>query len=110
MWGVPAAGLAAPATAIVEIVAGAALIAGLYTRVAATLLGIVMIGALLYIKTDIGVIATANDAMPGAELDLGLLAGLVALMATGTGRLSVDAAAGLDPPTVAVEERAMAAV
>ena len=108
MWGVPAPDLAAPLTAVIEIVAGAALIVGLFTRVAATLLGLVMVGALLYVKTDIGFIATANDAMPGAELDLGLLAGLVTLMATGAGRLSVDAAAGLDSTTAEAEERAMA--
>jgi uncharacterized membrane protein YphA (DoxX/SURF4 family) len=95
MWGVPAAGLAAPATAVIEIVAGAALIVGLGTRVAAALLGIVMIGALLYVKTDLGIIST--EPMPGAELELALLAGLVTLMATGAGRLSIDAMAGLDP-------------
>jgi hypothetical protein len=35
--------------------------------------------------------------MPGAELDLALLAGLVSVIATGAGRYSVDAVAWLDP-------------
>jgi putative oxidoreductase len=102
-WGVPAPGLAAPLTALVEIVAGVALIVGLGTRVAATLLGLVLVGALLYVKTDLGVIST--DPMPGAELDLGLLAGLVALMAIGPGRLSIDAATGLDAPAPHPDDR-----
>jgi uncharacterized membrane protein YphA (DoxX/SURF4 family) len=103
MWGVPAADLAAPATAIVEIVAGAALIIGLGTRVAATMLGVVMVGALLYLKTDLGIISA--EPMPGAELDLALLAGLVTLMAIGAGRLSIDAVAGLDPTGVQANDR-----
>jgi putative oxidoreductase len=102
-WGVPVAGLAAPLTAIVEIVAGTALIVGLGTRIAATALGVVMIGALLYVKTDLGVIST--EPMPGAELDLALLAGLVTIIAIGAGRLSVDAAVGLDPTTGETDER-----
>jgi len=48
------------------------------------------------VRTDLGVIST--EPMPGAELDLGLLAGLVALMAIGPGLLSIDAATGLDAP------------
>lgn len=108
MSGVPAPDLAAPLTAVVEIVAGAALIVGLGTRVAAALLGIVMIGALLYVKTDLGIIST--ETMPGAELDLALLAGLVALMATGAGSVSIDAATGLDPTTAGPDQSsAMAA-
>jgi putative oxidoreductase len=102
-WGVPAPGLAAPVTAVVEIVAGMALIVGLCTRVAASLLGIVMVGALLYVKADLGIIS--SEPMPGAELDLGLLAGLLALVAFGPGSLSVDNVAGLDPTTAAADDR-----
>jgi putative oxidoreductase len=109
MWGVPLPGLAAPLTAVVEIAAGLALIVGLCTRVAATMLGLVMVGALLYVKTDLGIIATATDPMPGAEL--ALLAGLFTLMAVGAGPASLDAAAGLDPATAKADDRsAMAGV
>lgn len=102
-WGVPAPGLAAPAVAVLEIVAGTALIAGLLTRVAATLLGLLMIGALLYVKTDLGIIS--SEPMPGAELDLALLAGLFTLMAIGPGALSIDAAAGFDHTTSQTDTR-----
>lgn len=97
MWGVPAAALTARLTAVVEIVAGLALIVGLGTRIAAVALGVVMIGALWYVKRDLGVIST--EPMPGAELDLSLLAGLVAIMGLGPGPMSVDAMTGLDHAT-----------
>lgn len=104
-WGVPAPGLTAPLTAIVEIVAGVALVVGALTRLAALLLAIVMVGALLYVKTDLGIIST--DPMPGAELDLALLAGLVALMATGPGIASIDRAAGVETTAAAPNDRSL---
>ena len=95
MWGVPAPGPAAVLTAIIEIVAGAMLVFGAATRAAATLLGIVMIGAIVYVKADLGIIS--SEPMPGADLDLALLAGLVALVFLGPGPLSVDDKVGLEP-------------
>jgi len=94
-WGVPAPELTAPLTAGIEIIAGAALVLGIGTRIAAMLLSIVMIGALIYVKQDLGIISSSP--MPGAELDLALLAGLVALIVTGPGRLSIDEQIGLEP-------------
>lgn len=94
MWGVPAAGLTAPLTAIIEIAAGAALIVGVMTRAAAMLLGLVMIGAIIYVKADLGIIS--SEPMPGAELDLALLAGLVSLLVTGPGLASVDERIGIE--------------
>lgn len=41
-------------------------------------------------KLDIGLIAGASAPMPGAELDLALLAGLVAVLLLGPGRPSLD--------------------
>ena len=99
MWGVPAPGLAAPLVAIVEIVGGVALVLGLATRVAAMLLSVVMIGALIYVKQDLGIISSGP--MPGAELDLALLAGLVALVVLGPGRFSPDDRLGVERPTSA---------
>jgi len=94
MWGVPAPGLTAPLTAILEVVGGAALIIGLLTRVFAALLSIVMIGALLFVTFELGLIS--GEPKTGAELELALLAGLVALMLLGRGPLSVDDQVGLD--------------
>lgn len=95
MWGVPAPGLTAPLTAVIEIVGGAMLVFGLATRMVAMVLSIVMVGALLYVKRDLGIIST--DPMPGAELDLAYLAGLVALMILGPGPISIDDKIGLEP-------------
>lgn len=102
MWGVPAPGLTAPLTAVVEIAAGLALLAGVVTRFAAGALGLVMVGALVYVKLDMGLIS--NEPMPGAELDLALLAGLFTLVAMGAGRWSVDAMAGFDRSTTEMTE------
>lgn len=93
-WGVPAPGLAAPLTAVIEIVGGILLIVGLATRAASMLLGLVMVGALFYVKKDLGIIS--SQPMPGAELDLAMLAGLVALVFQGPGRLSLDGRLGLE--------------
>jgi uncharacterized membrane protein YphA (DoxX/SURF4 family) len=98
-WDVPAPALAAPAVAVIEIVAGAALILGFATRIAAILLSVVMVGALIYVKQDLGIIS--SQPMPGAELDLAYLAGLVALSFLGPGRFSVDEAIGLEPRSTA---------
>ena len=94
-WGAPAAGLAAPLTAVVEIAAGPALVAGLMARAAAFTLGLVMVGSLNYVKADLGIVSSGP--MPGAELDLALLAGLAAVAITGPGRISVDEQLGIEP-------------
>ena len=88
MWGVPAPALAAPVVAVVEIVGGAALILGLLTRVAAVALGVVLVGALLWAKdilTSDGTGIISSTPVPGAEVDLAYLAGLIALVLLGPG-------------------------
>lgn len=94
-WGVPAPSLTAPLAALIEIVAGAALILGVMTRASAMLLSLVMVGAIVYVKADLGIIS--SEPMPGAELDLALLAGLVSLMVTGPGLASLDERIGIEP-------------
>ena len=100
MWGVPAPGLTAPLTAIIEIAAGAMLVFGVATRMAAMLLGLVMLGAIVYVKADLGIIS--SDPMPGAELDLSMLAGLVALIFLGPGPIPADDKIGMEPATVSL--------
>jgi putative oxidoreductase len=95
MWGVPAPGLTAPLTAVVEIVAGTMLVFGLGTRLGAMALSVVSIGALVYVKQDLGLIS--SDPMPGAELDLALLAGLIAVIVLGPGKVSLDHRLGIEP-------------
>ncbi|CAN5882669.1 hypothetical protein BH23ACT2_BH23ACT2_26440 [soil metagenome] len=68
---------------------------GIGTRIAAALLSIVMIGAIIYVKQELGIIS--SQPMPGAELDLALLAGLVALIVIGPGRISLDQQLDIEP-------------
>lgn len=81
--GVPAASLTAPVTAVLEIVLGAALILGLFTRVAAAVMALVLVGAIVWVKADGGILGSS-------ELDLAYISGLAALVLLGPGRLSVD--------------------
>lgn len=97
--GVPAAAAFAPTVAVVELVGGIALIAGLGTRLMAAALATVLAGAVLYVKADIGIVATQGP-MPGAELDVAILAGLAALLLLGPGRFAADGAIGIEPEPV----------
>lgn len=100
----PAPALTAPLVAGVELIGGVALIAGLATRLAALALGGVLTGAIILVKVDLGLIAPPGP-MPGAELDLALLAGLVAVALLGPGRCALDHMIGAEPAS-AGERRA----
>ncbi len=78
---------------------------GVFTRIAAMLLGVVVVGAMLYVTADLGIIS--SEPMPGAERDLAYLAGIVALIVMGPGRLSLDHLLGIEPGE-ATSERAPA--
>lgn len=71
----------------VEIVGGAALIAGLLVPLAGFLLAVDMVGAIFIAHIDSGM--WVGDG--GYELALGLGAGALALAAAGAGKLSLDA-------------------
>ncbi|MGB3828491.1 MAG: DoxX family protein [Ornithinimicrobium sp.] len=94
---VPAPEFTAWLVTIAELVGGILLLLGLLTRLATLPLIATMIGAILLVKTDVGIIADPG-AGAGAELDIALLAGLVALMLFGPGRVSVDHAMAIEPP------------
>lgn len=94
--GIPGAHLLAPATALVELLGGAALMVGLGTRLMAVLLVGVMVGALI---TDVG--PGLAQRFPGSWDFLSnlfyapewLLVGLLLwLVCVGAGRISLDAA------------------
>ncbi len=93
-WGVPAPGLAVLFVAIVELIGGLGLILGIGTRIWALLLGLIMLGALLFVKADLGITG-------GANTDLGLLAALVSIIGSGPGAVSADAAMSLEPEQAA---------
>jgi putative oxidoreductase len=86
--GVPAAEIAAPAVAVLELGGGIALILGVLTRIAALLLALDMLGALFLVHASAGVFAATG----GYELVLLLAAAAVAVALTGAGRISVDRA------------------
>ncbi len=85
--GVPLADVAGIALPFVEIGAGALLIAGLFTRVAAALLTIVSLGAMFTVHFTAGFFAQDG----GYEFVLVLALLGIALALTGGGRWAVDA-------------------
>lgn len=91
--GVPAAALSAPLTAGLEIVVGLALIIGLFTRLAAAVLALVLMGAIFWVKADGGILGSS-------ELELAYIAGLLSLVLIGPGRLSIDEALNTDETVI----------
>ena len=70
--------------ALAELVPGILLIVGVLTRISASMISIIMIGAIFYVKK------AANLTGDGAyELDLILLAGSLVVIAAGPGRASL---------------------
>ena len=84
--GVPAANLAAPVIATLELVGGVALILGVLTRVFAALLGVNMLGALFLVHAPAGIFAATG----GYELVLILAAAALVVALVGAGKVSVD--------------------
>jgi len=85
--GIPAAAIAAPAVASIEVVAGALLVVGLATRIAAVAGAAVALGALFTVHGSSGFFAGDG----GYEFVLLLAVVGVALALTGPGAYSVDA-------------------
>lgn len=87
--GVPLPALAAAFATFVELLGGLALLLGVFTRYAAGLLAVVMLGALLTVHL------TAGFFLPnGFEYVLVLLAGSIALVLSGPGALALENALG----------------
>ncbi|CAI3805562.1 hypothetical protein NKCBBBOE_03887 [Pseudarthrobacter sp. MM222] len=84
--GVPAAEVAAPVVATLELVGGIALILGVLTRVFAVLLTLNMLGALVLVHAPAGVFAATG----GYELVLLLATAALAVALVGAGKVSVD--------------------
>jgi putative oxidoreductase len=83
--GIPAAGILGPALAIIEPLAGAAIVLGLLTRVAGLAVAIDMLGAILTFHRLHGFFVPM-----GIEFPMMLCAGGLVLAALGAGPYSVD--------------------
>src|ERR687894_579264 len=93
--GVPLPTLMGYVVTLVELVGGILLIVGLFSRLAALLLTIDLVVAILLVKVNIGLIAPPQQGA-GAELDLALIAGFLAILLAGPGSLSLDRALGIE--------------
>ncbi len=94
--GVPAAVPVAHAMTFAELTGGVLLIVGLLTRLATLPLLVILVGAIVLVKTDLGLVAPPGALLPGAELDLALIGGLLAVLLLGPGRPSLDHLLGLE--------------
>lgn len=98
--GIPAPGFFAVVVALLELVGGLLILAGLLTRLVALLFIIELLVAVIRYKygEDIGFIGAETA---GAELDWALIAGFVVLALGGPGRVSLDDRLGFDRATAA---------
>jgi len=71
--------------ALAELVSGILLIVGVLTRISASILSIVMLGAIFMVKQ-----ASSLTGEGGYELDLILLAGCLTIIAIGPGKISIS--------------------
>ena len=95
--GIPAAAVAAPLVASIEVVAGLLLVVGFATRIAAALGAAVSLGALFTVHLSAGFFAGDG----GFEFVLLLAAAAGALALTGAGLYSLDALRGSTRRSVA---------
>ena len=70
--------------ALAEVISGILLISGILTRISASLIAIIMLGAIFYVKQ-----ASSLMGNGGYALDLVILAGVLMIITAGPGRVSL---------------------
>jgi putative oxidoreductase len=98
--GAPFPLLTAYVVVAIEVVGGASLLIGLLARVWSTLIALFMVFTTLLVKLEAGLVAGQGQGT-GAELDVLILAGALAITLMGPGTISVDHLIGLEPPAAA---------
>ncbi len=101
---VPAPEIVAWLMTIAEGIGGLMLIAGLLTRLVTLPLIGILVGAVLMVKDDVGFVVDASVGI-GAELETGLISGLLCLLFIGPGRISVDGALRMETAVAPVGGR-----
>lgn len=91
--GLPAGVALGWAVTMLEMVGGALLVVGLLSRVVAALLIANLIGAIIYVSGEAGLIAAEGV---GYERDLAYIAGFIGVLLLGPGRPSLDHAVGIE--------------
>lgn len=71
--------------ALAEVVTGILLLSGVLTRISASLLSVILLGAIFYVKK-----ASNLTGEGGYQIDLILLAACLAIIAIGPGRISIS--------------------
>lgn len=85
--GIPAAAVAAPVVAFLEVIGGILLIIGAFTRITGIVMTLIMLGAAIFAHISQGIFVSNG----GWELVGAIGAGTLILAAVGAGRWSVDA-------------------
>lgn len=93
--GAPFPTLTAYVVVAIEVLGGSLLLVGLLTRVWSTLAALFMVFTTLLVKLDSGLIAPQGQGS-GAELDILILAGALAITLMGPGTVSLDRLIGID--------------
>ena len=91
--GLPAGVALGWAVTILELAGGALLVVGLLSRVVAALLIVELVGAIIYVTGETGLIAAEGV---GYERDLAYIAGFIGILLLGPGRPSLDHALGIE--------------
>lgn len=106
-FGVPFPVLTGWAVTLVELVGGLLLLLGLASRVTALVLTVELVLAILVVNVHVGFVTPMSGGGSGVEFPLTVIAGLLVILFTGPGPVSLDNALGIDdgwPATRSVAE------